>query len=176
MYAEGWSPRILDVGTGSGCVALSLARRFPTAHVVGQDVSGEALDLARENAFLHGLDIDWVQRDFLREGPSAGIFDVVVSNPPYIPWLERKEMERHVIDYEPELALFVPDDRPLLFYQALVEAASGDLLRPGGLLAMECHVDGARSVAALADTEIWADAVCLQDMQGRDRMVLLRKS
>lgn len=172
----GWSPRILDVGTGSGCVALALARRFPTARVVGQDVSEEALGLARENGFLHGLEIDWMQRDFLQSGPPPGPFDVVVSNPPYIPVREREEMDRHVVDHEPELALFVPDDRPLLFYEALVTAAAGEMLRPGGWLAMECHVDGAQSVAGWAEPEVWSEVRCLQDMQGKDRILLMRKA
>lgn len=171
----GWSPRILDVGTGSGCVALALARRFPNASGVGQDVSEEALGLARENGFLHGLDIEWVLRDFLQAGPPPGAFDVVVSNPPYIPHQEREDMDRHVVDHEPELALFVPDDQPLLFYRALVEAATGEMLRPGGWLAMECHAEGAHRVAGLAVPEFWSEVICLQDLQGKNRIVMMQK-
>lgn len=168
--AEGF--RILDVGTGSGCLALALARRFPQAQVTGLDVSEDALDLARENGLVQGLDVDWLHRDFLRSWADLGAFDVVISNPPYIPQRERLALASHVIHHEPALALFVPDERPLLHYEALTHAAEHGLLHPGGLLAMECHTDFVADVAALGTPESWRLVNILEDLQRRPRFVL----
>lgn len=166
------SCRILDVGTGSGCLALALAHRFPQAQVTGLDVSEDALDLARENGLVQGLHVNWLHRDFLHSWADLGGFDVVVSNPPYIPQQERMALDTHVIHHEPSLALFVPDDRPLMHYEALTHAAEHGLLHPGGLLAVECHTDYVAEVAALGTEDAWRRVEPHEDLQGRPRFVL----
>jgi release factor glutamine methyltransferase len=151
---------------------LALAHRFPQAQVTGLDVSEDALDLARENGLVQGLEVDWLHRDFLRSWADLGAFDVVISNPPYIPQRERLALASHVIHHEPALALFVPDERPLLHYEALTHAAEHGLLHPGGLLAMECHTDFVAEVAALGTKDRWRRVDSLEDLQGRPRFVL----
>lgn len=114
--------KILDVGTGSGCIAIALARAIPFSDVTAIDISDEALSIARQNADALRAKIDFVKADILNDGfkPSQD-FDIVVSNPPYIAASERKDMERRVTDFEPAEALFVPDDDPLLFYRTIVD-------------------------------------------------------
>ena len=146
---------ILDVGTGSGCIALALKSLLPDAAVTGADLSPEALAVARGNAAALGLDVAFVRADALRAcGASGGAgasgavpglveacpgpYDVVVSNPPYVPESERGSLRRNVVGYEPAEALFVPDDDPLRFYRAIARAARG-MLRSGGALCFEIH-------------------------------------
>lgn len=131
--------RILDVGTGSGCIALSLARALPFAQVTGVDISPDALNVARDNAESLHVDARFMQLDILgAPAPSTPEYDIVVSNPPYICRSEAAEMERHVLDYEPHQALFVPDDNPLEFYKAICAYASKALV-PGGTIWFEIN-------------------------------------
>lgn len=114
------APRILDIGTGSGCIAISLSKRLPHAIVTAWDVSSEALTLAQRNNEALGANVTFEQCDVLStEGGSFAAFDVIVSNPPYVTESEKQEMDAHVLDWEPELALFVPDDDPLRFYRRI---------------------------------------------------------
>lgn len=131
--------RILDVGTGSGCIALSLARALPFAQVTGVDISADALKVAQDNAKALNVDARFMQLDILgAPAPSTPEYDIVVSNPPYICRSEAAEMERHVLDYEPHQALFVPDDNPLEFYKAICAYASKALV-PGGTIWFEIN-------------------------------------
>ena len=107
--------RVLDMGTGSGCIAISLARALKFAQVDALDVSRDALAVARENAAALKVKVRFFESDMLQPQPAA-TYDIIVSNPPYICWSERESMERNVKDYEPGQALFVPDNDPLLFY------------------------------------------------------------
>ncbi|MGM9686719.1 MAG: peptide chain release factor N(5)-glutamine methyltransferase [Bacteroidaceae bacterium] len=138
--ADGKSLRILDIGTGSGCIALAIKKLLPKAEVTAWDISTEALRVARNNAEQLGLDICFEQRDILSTNLSvmSEVFDLIVSNPPYICRQESELMERRVTDFEPHAALFVPDDDPLLFYRAITRFASV-ALRAGGQLFFEIN-------------------------------------
>ena len=131
---------ILDIGTGSGCIAISLALAIPDAQVEAWDISDEALAIARENASRLGAKVTFKKNDILKESvaPSLGKATLIISNPPYICEKERKDMEQRVLDHEPSLALFVPDDDPLLFYRAIAEYATR-ALTPKGLLLFEIN-------------------------------------
>ncbi len=132
--------KILDVGTGSGCIAITLALEMPQASVTAWDISNEALTIARENAKRLDARVDFRLQDALSPPHPAAesVWDVIVSNPPYICVNEQKDMEPHVLDHEPHEALFVPEDKPLLFYEAITRYAS-HALRSGGLLAFEIN-------------------------------------
>ncbi len=140
--------RILDVGTGSGCIAVSLKLALPEAYVEAWDVSREALAVARGNAEALGADVHFEERNALEPWSGGEGFDLIVSNPPYICVRERAEMESHVLDYEPSLALFVPDSDPLLFYRALAQGAQR-ALRPEGWLLVETNRAYADATAEL---------------------------
>lgn len=132
------SPRILDVGTGSGCIALSLAKALPGARVTGLDCSREALEVAASNARLLGIDLTLREADILREEPPRETLEVIVSNPPYVLEREKATMEANVLEHEPHIALFVPDEDPLRFYRAITRYAR-QALCPGGRLYFEIN-------------------------------------
>ncbi len=163
---------ILDVGTGSGCIALSLAGGLPQATVTGLDISTEALSLARENARRLHLSATFLQTDFLdtHSWDSLPAVDILVSNPPYIPAAEGETLEAHVREWEPAAALFVPDGDPLLFYRAL-SGFGLQKLPPGGALYCETHRDYAAAVAELFQSDGWAEVELKEDDFGEPRMV-----
>lgn len=135
--------QILDVGTGSGCIAVSLSLDIPNSDVTAWDISGNALLVARNNAISLGASVNFQLQDALSAPENARSVDIIVSNPPYICDYERKDMARNVLDFEPETALFVPDDDPLLFYRAIAEYGT-EALRKGGALYFETnplHID-----------------------------------
>ena len=142
---SGRAVRILDIGTGSGCIAISLALAIPDAQVEAWDISDEALAIARENARRLGAKVTFKKEDILRKQIAPSFWrglgeavSLIISNPPYICEKERKDMEQRVLDHEPSLALFVPDDDPLLFYRAIAEYATR-ALTPKGLLLFEIN-------------------------------------
>ena len=143
---------ILDVGTGSGCIAISLAKALPLARVAAWDISEGALQVAQENATTLGARVDFELRDLLKEADAPTLapqsLDAIVSNPPYIPEEEAQTMEAQVVNHEPHSALFVPNDNPLLFYHALARLG-WHALRPSGSLLVETHTDFAAAVATL---------------------------
>ena len=157
-------PAVLDVGTGSGAIALALASELPEARVAGCDVSGDALEVARANGERLGVEVEWVASDMLA-GVEGRRFHLVVSNPPYVRDDELASLAPEVADWEPDLALF---DRGQT--EALVRDASR-ALRPGGALAIETHQDGASGVAALLDREGYVAVGTTKDLAGRDRVV-----
>ena len=172
------APWVLDVGTGSGAVALAVAAGRPDAEVFAADVSAAALAVAGGNAERLGLAVTFVEADALRPAFADRVpptFDLVVSNPPYVPHAERAGLQREVRDHEPGAALFVPDADPLVFYRALAGHA-GRLLRPGGWLVAETHADYGRAVR-----DVWAEAgldsaEVRPDLAGRDRVAVARRS
>lgn len=169
--SEGQSLRLLDVGTGSGCIALSLALRLGNAwQVTAWDIDNEALGVARENARSHGAAVCFEQVDLLAHPRPAHSFDLIVSNPPYVCQRERAEMEAQVLDYEPERALFVPDDDPLLFYRALVALAQR-ALRPAGWLLLEVNRAYAEATADLLRQAGMQHVEVRCDAFGNPRMV-----
>ncbi|MBI6116451.1 peptide chain release factor N(5)-glutamine methyltransferase [Salegentibacter maritimus] len=117
------SLKILDIGTGSGCIAISLARHLPKAKVSALDISDKALEIAKANAKNNEVEISFIQQDILKTETLSGHWDIIVSNPPYVRELEKKEMQRNVLDHEPETALYVKDQDPLLFYNKITKLA-----------------------------------------------------
>ena len=129
---EGKEIRILDIGTGSGCIAVALAKKLPLAKVTGVDVSKTALEIACKNAALNNTDMEFFRFDVLKQTPVLkGEFDIIVSNPPYVRESEKKLMCPNVLQYEPHQALFVPDDDPLIFYKAIADVGRKILVREG---------------------------------------------
>ena len=124
---------ILDIGTGSGCIAISLAKNIPTAKVSGLDISEKALEVAQENAVKNQVLVSFCKKDILRTTSLEKKYDVMVSNPPYVRQLEKKAMNANVLDYEPGIALFVPNEDPLLFYRKIAQLAMVSLQTRGWL-------------------------------------------
>ena len=124
---------ILDIGTGSGCIAISLAKNIPTARVSGIDISEKALEVAQENAVKNQVLVSFCKKDILETTALKNKYDVMVSNPPYVRQLEKKAMNANVLDYEPGLALFVPNEDPLLFYRKIAQLAMVSLQTRGWL-------------------------------------------
>ena len=171
------APWVLDVGTGSGAVALAVATERPDAEVFAADVSPDALAVAAANAERLGRAVTFVEADALRPAFADAVpptFDLVVSNPPYVPEAERAGLQREVREWEPEGALFVPDADPLVFYRALAGHAER-LLRPGGWLVAETHADHGAAVAALWGGAGFEEAAVLPDLAGRDRTAVARR-
>ena len=165
------SLRILDIGTGSGCIAIALAKELPQSTVSAWEISEDALLVAKENSATCGTKINFALRDILTYTPAeADKFDIIVSNPPYIKEEEKAQMESNVLDWEPSLALFVPNDNPLLFYRTIAEKAKA-MLTPGGHLYFEInHEHGTDTCTML--TELGYTNIHLhKDFAGNDRMV-----
>ena len=163
--------RILDACTGSGCIALALKQMFPHAQVFGIDSSAEAIQMASTNAVLLDLEVDFQQRDVFAAFDGEAKFDLIVSNPPYIPQGEFSELSIQVRDFEPHIALFVPDSDAFLFYRRLNKLALS-LLIEGGLLAFECHYKGCDVVARLMDEDGFESVGIHTDLSGNQRFVL----
>ncbi|UOE34672.1 peptide chain release factor N(5)-glutamine methyltransferase [Hymenobacter monticola] len=165
--------RMLDVGTGSGCLALALARALPQAQVLAVDISAEALAVARRNAARYAPLVAFQEVDILQgmpDGMGAGSLDVLVSNPPYVRESERPLMRENVLAWEPATALFVPDEDPLLFYRRLAEVGR-ELLAAGGSVYWEINEALGAETAALLLPEAFEDVRVVPDMFGKARMV-----
>lgn len=164
-------PRILDIGTGSGCIAVSLALGISGSRVTAWDVSPAAAKAAEDNARSLGASVSVVRQDALSAKPQPGRWDIIVSNPPYICYRERQEMARNVLDYEPGEALFVPDSDPLLFYRAIGGYARASLRR-GGSLWFEVNSAHADDTAGMLRSIGFTRVEVREDMFGRKRMVM----
>ncbi len=164
--------RVLDIGTGSGCIPVTVKKNIPRAEVWASDISAGALAMATDNAARLQTDIHFQQNDILNRTtwPELPDFELIISNPPYIPQRERTLMPEHVLAYEPELALFVADADPLLFYRTIADFALLHLL-PGGTLLFECNEFNATEVVALLQMRHFAGIELRQDLAGADRMV-----
>lgn len=163
--------RILDVGTGSGCIAVTLALEVPGAAVEGWDISPEALAVARSNQEQHGANVTFHCRDVLTYEPEeTGVFDLVVSNPPYITESERRDMEPNVLLHEPDTALFVPDRDPLLFYRRIGQLGRR-LLVPGGRIAFEINRAFGQETAELLRGQGYENVRTDRDLSGNERFV-----
>ncbi|MEL0650943.1 peptide chain release factor N(5)-glutamine methyltransferase [Algibacter sp. TI.3.09] len=171
---ENKSINILDIGTGSGCIAISIAKNLPNANVFALDVSVEALKVARENAELNQVAITFINQDILSvEGEQLLVdtkFDIIVSNPPYVRHLEKKLMQTNVLENEPHLALFVDDENPLEFYKAITEFASHNL-KENGLLFFEINEYLGNEMIQLLKGNHFNDIHLKQDMFRKDRMI-----
>lgn len=160
--------RMLDIGTGSGCIAVSLARALPFAQVDAMDVSPAALAVARENAQQLGAKVNFIQDDILTAKAPEAYYDIIVSNPPYVCRSEEADMDARVSDREPALALFVPDDNPLKFYRAICRYASRGL-KPGGRLYFEINSRFPEEMRRLMEDEGFTDVDVTRDYKGNYR-------
>lgn len=168
---DGGQRGILDIGTGSGCIAVTLKLECPQCDVFALDVSRESLEVARGNARLHNAEVNFVEHDILANPLPLRDLDVVVSNPPYITEREKATLAPNVAAFEPHLALFVPDDDPLLFYRVIAERARPSM-KPGGLLAVEIHERYGREVRDLFAGYGWRNVEVREDVSGKSRVVL----
>ena len=166
------SPNILDMGTGSGCIAIALGKHIPTARVTALDVSPICLQTAERNAKLNDTLLSVMEYDILKQSPSASFpaLDIVVSNPPYVREKEKPEMQKNVLDYEPELALFVPDDNPLLFYERIAAFALHHL-KAHGRLYFEINEAFGNECVQLLEEKGYFDIELKKDINGKDRML-----
>lgn len=166
--------RILDIGTGSGCIAITLARRLKASTVTAWDISAAALQTARKNAERNQVRINFLQTDILQSAIPEHSTDILVSNPPYITEKERTEMESNVLDWEPELALFVPDDDPLLFYRAIARHGL-HLLKENGWLYFEINRSYGKETTELLARLGYQDIELKKDSYDNDRMIKAKR-
>jgi release factor glutamine methyltransferase len=164
---------ILDIGTGSGCIAVTFKYHLKNANVSALDVNPAALEVAIQNAHQHQTTINFIEAD-IRSYDSAQRFDMIISNPPYITDKERSAMDRNVIDFEPHLALFVADENPLEFYIAIADFAT-KALNNTGLLLFEINANYGQETAEMLVSKDFKDIHILKDMQGKERFITARK-
>lgn len=172
----GKHPHILDIGTGSGAIPLAIKKNLPAAEVSAIDISEGALKIATENALKLSLSINFSRVDVLDENATAALpgFDIIVSNPPYICEQERAGMQEQVLDYEPNIALFVPDNDPLRFYRRIGLLAL-EKLPAGGALYFEINEAYGAETVKLLEEQGYVDVILKQDLFGKDRMVKATK-
>ena len=170
---KGRSVKIWDVGTGSGCIAVTLAKMLPNAQVFATDISEDALAVARSNAQRNGVGVTFARHDMRDTDhlPFDGVrFDVIVSNPPYIPASDRATMHRNVTDYEPSLALFVPDDDKLWCYKAVAQIGEREL-NPGGRIYVETYHDFHEEIEEIFQQYGMREIQSIKDLNGNLRFV-----
>ena len=161
---------ILDIGTGSGCIAVSLAHKMPQSKVTAWDISPDALAVAAENSKANGCTVEFEKVDILAYEPTGEQFDIIVSNPPYIKENEKNAMHANVLDWEPHTALFVPDSDPLLFYRTIAKK-SLILLKPGGRLYFEINRDHGKETMDMLATLGYTSIELRKDFADNDRMI-----
>lgn len=163
---------ILDIGTGSGCIPISIKKNWPEATVSGLDISAEALQIAQKNALRNQVEVAFFQQDILNFHPvkEASKYTIIVSNPPYILPSEQQQMQNNVLDFEPAQALFVPENDPLLFYRAIANFAAINLGH-NGLLFFEINEKFGLEIVGLLKQKGFVEVELRQDFRGKDRMV-----
>ena len=167
---------ILDIGTGSGCIPISLSKNLKKAIVSSADISAEAIDKAKENALLNQVDVDFFNRDILDwKNFNWEYFDIIVSNPPYVTEAEKSKMEKNVLDHEPHTALFVTDQDPLIFYRTIAELAL-QYLKEGGKLYFEINESLGNEMIDLLEQKGFDSIRLRPDINGKNRMVSAVKS
>lgn len=168
-------PRILDLGTGSGCIAIALSKQLPQATIEACDISAEALTIAKENARMNEAPVSFFTHDMLDLGtPLPHSYDILVSNPPYIRQSEAADMSIQVTEWEPHTALFVPDDDALRFYRAIAELGQTEVLRPGGHIYVEINQALGKETVALFEAYGYQDVELRKDIYGNERMIGVR--
>ena len=169
--------RLIDMGTGSGCIAIALSKRLPQATVEACDISPEALAVAKENNKRNGTAVSFYEHDMLnRATPLPHSYNIIVSNPPYIMQSEAEEMERTVTEWEPHTALFVPDEDALRFYRAIAEIGRTEALVPGGSIYVEINQRLGAETVELFEAYGYREVTLRRDIYGNDRMVKAVKS
>ena len=166
--------KILDIGTGSGCIAISLSKLLGQAEVEAWDVSEGALQVARRNAERNQVDVLFRKMDVLGDVPEGMLYDVIVSNPPYIAEKEKPQMEHNVLDWEPSIALFVPDEDPLLFYRRIAQLG-GSMLKKGGSLYYEINQAYGQETMGMLASMGYQSIELRKDAWGNDRMVKAKR-
>jgi release factor glutamine methyltransferase len=162
--------KILDIGTGSGCIAVSLAKNIPNSEVFAIDVSEKALAIAKKNAILNKVPVTFLHKNILETKDLNQKFDIIVSNPPYVRNLEKAEIKPNVLDNEPHLALFVPDNDPLIFYKKIAELAAANL-NPNGQLFFEINQYLGKETQELLEYIGLKNIELRKDIYGNDRMI-----
>ncbi|MGA9639488.1 peptide chain release factor N(5)-glutamine methyltransferase [Flavobacterium sp.] len=170
----GKSLKILDIGTGSGCIAISLAKNLLDAQVFAIDVSKDALAIAKKNAQTNGVNVQFVEQNILETEDLLQQFDIIVSNPPYVRDLEKEEIKNNVLEYEPHLALFVADDNALIFYRKIAELAQKNL-SPNGKLYFEINQYLGKEMINLLEELGFKNIELRKDIYGNDRMIFGEK-
>lgn len=162
------TPTILDIGTGSGCIAITLALEIPGSQIYGIDISEDALSVARQNSEDLSSHVEFSRVDILGDTTIDQRFDIIVSNPPYIADTEKQEMKANVLEYEPHLALFVPNDDPIVFYRAIAKRGKS-LLKPGGKVYLEINEKFGQEIVIVFKKEGYEAIVIEKDFDGKDR-------
>ncbi len=165
---------VLDIGTGSGCIAVSLAKLLNNSHITAIDISTRALDIARKNSLANHVSVDFIQADILSRPQFDRTFDLIVSNPPYVCDSEKRDMRANVLDFEPSTALFVSDDDPLLFYREIVNLAQHSL-KPDGAVWFEINEHFGEDTVLLCRNNGFSDTSVFRDFRGRDRFVRAKR-
>ena len=168
------SLKILDIGTGSGCIAISLAKHLPNAEVYALDVSPKALEIAEYNAQQNAVKLNMIKANVLEWKPTDLSFDLIVSNPPYVRESEKERMAPNVLEHEPHLALFVENDNPLMFYRAIVELGKQTLKKQGQLY-FEINEYLGKETQALFSSDTFEDVQLKSDIFGKHRMICAQK-
>jgi len=165
---------VLDIGTGSGCIAIALKKNNASANITAIDISRDALEIAKENAIIQNTIINFLELNFLDENnwEKLGNYTLIISNPPYIPENERSLLDKNVSAYEPDLALFVAANEPLIFYKKITDFGKTHL-KPGGRIFLETHEDYTKHVAAYFIKQDYT-VVIKKDMFGKDRMIIAK--
>jgi release factor glutamine methyltransferase len=174
---ESKSFSMLDIGTGSGCIAIALKKKFPMHNICGIDISETALEVAKTNARMNKATVKFLERDILQNQFSAFKkgFDVIVSNPPYVTLHEKQHMHRNVTDYEPHIALFVQGKNPFLFYERIADVCKGNLLNAGGYLYFETNEAYAAETGELLVEKGFKNLIIKRDMSSKERMIRVIK-
>lgn len=162
--------KVLDIGTGSGCIAISLKLELTAPEMYALDIDADALAVAGNNAVQNNASVTFMQHDILKETPSEVNFDIIVSNPPYVRKKESKLMNKNVLNYEPHVALFVPDKDPLLFYKRII-TLSKSLLKQQGKLYFEINEAYGQELKDYMASNNFEEVEIFQDFQGKERMI-----
>ena len=166
--------KILDIGTGSGCIAITLKKNLPLSEVFAIDISNEAIQVAQKNANNNEVEINFLQKNILEINDLKSNFDIIISNPPYVRELEKLEMAPNVLDNEPHLALFVPDNNPLLFYEKITEIALKNLTEDG-MLFFEINQYLSEETKKMIENKGFKNVTLRKDLQENYRMILAKK-
>jgi release factor glutamine methyltransferase len=168
--------KVLDIGTGSGCIILALGKLLKQPHLTAVDISGEAIKTASGNAIKYDTRVDFKIADIFEENEwdMLGTYDLIISNPPYVRESEKRGMKANVLDYEPSVALFVPDDDPLLFYRTIAKFSKNHL-SGNGKLYLEINENLGKEIIMLLEDEGFSEIILKKDMLGKERMISCRK-
>ncbi len=172
IIAENKKPalKVLDIGTGSGAIAIALAKHLSNTEVSAWDISYKAIDLAVMNSKINSVNISFKRVDILKDYPTDDKFDIIVSNPPYVLDSEKEEMDENVLKYEPHLALFVPDDKALLFYERIADVAR-NLLNDKGKIYFEINSSKGTHTVEMLKNKDFKEIALIKDLSGKDRIV-----